>query len=260
MAGLVLMYALTPSALLLPGAVVAPRCRVSPVRLCDNVMPEAAAEAIPAGQLADAWQRDEKAKKLFDVLKGCSVYIVGLGGRKSAVARVLSRRLQYRCYDVNSLICSTYTALGGGGEAVSLSQLVAKEPLEDVEQLAGAVLSEVQQFTRSVFVAWDGAVSPAAFAVMQQGLVVNLVFEATTDDDIALPTENAEETKEAWLAGHDTADVTINVAAGSAADDAAYQVVDELLTYIANNPAKSDEWKQTADAKLEEADKEKGGM
>ena len=54
----------------------------APPRCCDaNAMPDAAAEAIPAGQLADAWQRDEKAKGLVDALKGCSIYVVGLGGR-----------------------------------------------------------------------------------------------------------------------------------------------------------------------------------
>ena len=46
-----------------------------------------------------------------------------------------------------------------------------------------AILTEVQQFTRSVFVNWDGAVDTKAFAIMQQGLVINLLFEATTDED-----------------------------------------------------------------------------
>lgn len=122
-------------------------------------MPDAALEAVPPGQLADAWQRDEKAKQLVEVLKGCSIYLVGLGGRKSAVGRVLSRRLRYRCYDISTIMCSTYAALGEGGD-LSLSQLVAKEPLADVEQLSGAVLTQVQQFTRSVFVAWGNLPEP----------------------------------------------------------------------------------------------------
>ena len=235
------------------GGSFAPRVRAPAVRCCD-VMPEAVTEAIPASQLADAWQRDEKAKELAETLKGCSLYMVGLGGRKSAVARVLSKRLRYRCYDVSSLMCSTYAALSAGGEAISLPQLIAKEPLADVEQLAGAILTEVQQFTRSVFVAWDGAVDTKAFAIMQQGLVVNLVFEANADEDVALPAEDAEAVKERWIEGHEKADVTITVPQGSAADDAAYTVIDELLAYIRANPAKSSEWKASADAKLAEAD------
>ena len=255
-----LLCSLIPSALLLHGAPAAPRaigCAArcaTPVRCCDvPAMPEAASAT--SGQLADAWRRDEKAKDLAETLKGCSVYVVGLGGRKSAVARVLARRLRYRCYDVSSLMCSTYGALNGPGEpAVSLPQLLAKEPLADVEQLATAVLGEVQQFTRSVFVAWDGAVDASSFAVMQQGMVVNLDFEATVAEDYALPADEAEATKERWLEGHAKADVTVKIAQGSAADDAAYQVVDELLAYIAANPAKSGEWKSAADAKLSEAD------
>jgi len=241
------------SALLL--AVPAPR-RASAVRCCDEgvtAMPDAVGAELPPEMLADAWQRDEKAKELTEMLKGCSLYIMGLGGRKSAVGRVLARRLRYRCYDVSSLMCSTYAALGGGdAQALSLPQLVAKEPLADVEQLAGAVLGEVQQFTRSVFVTWDGAVEPSAFAVMQQGLVVTLEFEATEDDDVALPADDAEATKERWVEGHAKADVSVTVAQGTAADDAAYQVVDAVISYIQANPAKSGGWKAVADAKLAE--------
>jgi len=179
---------------------------------------------------------------------------VGLGGRKAAVSRVLARPLRYRCYDVTSLMCTTYAALGGGGDPVSLSQLVAKEPLADVEQLAGAVLSEVQQFSRSVFTTWDGSVGSNDFAVMQQGLVVSLDFEATVDDDVSLPADEAEATKERWQAGHAKADVVVHVAQGTAADDAAYQVVETLISHIAANPAKSVGWKANADAKLAERD------
>jgi len=211
-------------------------------------------EAVPASQLADAWVRDEKAKELQTMLKGCSVYVTGLGGRKSAASRVLARRLGYRCYDVSSLMCSTYGAVSGDGATRSLSDILAKEPLEDIEQLANAVLKEVQQFTRSVFVCWDGAIDAAAFAVMQQGLVVNLDFEATTDEDVALPAEDAEETKARWQEGHRTADMTLTIPIGSAADDAAYQVVDSLIAYIKANPAKSSEWKAEADAKLAQND------
>ena len=248
-----LLLALTPAAFLHgmpPRTTGAARCMLH----CSEAMPEGAMESVPPGQLADAWRREEKAKELVEVLKGCSVYVTGLGGRKSAVARVLARRLKYRCYDINSLMCSTYAALSTSGETVSLPQLVAKEPLPDVEQLAGAVLTQVQQFTRSVFVAWDGSVDASAFAVMQQGLVVNLDFEATVDEDVALPPEDADAVKEKWIEGHAKADVQVRVATGSAADDAAYQVVDELLAHIKANPAKSSEWKAEADAKLAETE------
>lgn len=217
-------------------------------------MPDATSDAVPAAQFADAWRRDEKATKLFDTLQGCSIYLVGLGGRRSAVGKVLARRLKYRCYDINNLMCSTYSALSGGGDPLSLPQLVAKEPLADVEQLANAVLREVQQFTRSVFIGWDGGVDVASFAVMQQGIIVNVQFEATIDDDVALPAVDPDAAKEKWIEGHEKADITIKVPAGSAADDAAFQITDEMLAYIAANPAKSTQWKADADAKLADAD------
>ena len=256
-----LILSLLPSALLLNGAL--PRCAPPPTALrcaspCCEAMSDDAKAAVPPGQLAEAWQRDEKAKELNEMLKGCSLYVVGLGGRKTAAARVLARRLKYRFYDVTALMCSTYAALSGGGE-VSLPQLVAKEPLADVEQLSGAVLGQVQQITRSVFVAWDGAIDTGSYAVMQQGIVVNLVFEATEEGDVALPSEDAEEVRQKWLDGHTKADLTVTIAQGAAADDAAYSVASQLLAYIKANPAKSAEWKAEADAKLAEADKKKKG-
>ena len=222
---------------------------------------------------ADAWQRDEKvccllefvrvmtcangacfadfeqAQELAEVLQGCSLYLVGLGPKKSSVGRVLARRLaRYRCYDIPSLMCSTYKALSGGAEELSLAQLVASEPIADVEQLATAVLREVQPFTRSVFVAWDGAVSVADFAVMQQGIIVHL--ESASEEGVVLPSEDAETAVEAWREGHRKADTTVQLEDGLAADDAAKKVVDALLAFIAANPAKSSEWKAEADAKL----------
>ena len=183
-------------------------------------------EAIPPGQLADAWQREEKAKQLSEELKGCSLYVVGLGPRKTAVGRVLARRLaRYRCYDVSTLMTSTYQQLAGqeeGAEPITLAKLLTSEPLEDVEQLASAVLMQVQAFSRSVFVTWDGAVSTADYAVMQQGLVVHLKQE--DPEGTALPAEGAEEALEKWQAGHKKADVTVRIEDTDAADDAAFQV------------------------------------
>lgn len=247
---LLVIGSLLPASLLV--GVPATRPAHPHVRCCDSAAPAMPAGADPS-QLADAWRRDEKAKDLAEMLKGCSIYVVGAGGRKTAVARVLARRLCYRCYDISNLMCTTYSALSGDSETpVSLPQLLAKEPLADVEQLASAVLSEVQQFTRSVFVTWDGAVDMSAFAVMQQGLVVHLDFEATVDDDVALPADDAEETLERWREGHAKADLTITIAQGTAADDAAYQMVNGLVDYIAANPAKNVDWKAEADAKLAE--------
>ena len=102
---------------------------------------------MPPEKLAQAWRGQEQAETLGTLLKGCSIYIVGLGSRKTAIGRVLSRRLpRYRVYDVGSLMCTTYRSLAGGEEALSLQQLVSKEPLADVEQLANAVLRELQQY------------------------------------------------------------------------------------------------------------------
>lgn len=109
------------------------------------------------------------------MLKGCSLYLMGLGVRKNAIGRVLARRLpRYRYYDLPELMCSTYTAMQGATETVGTKQLLHTEPLADVEELSSAILREVQQFSRSVHVVWDGAVSTANFMVMQQGIVVHL--------------------------------------------------------------------------------------
>lgn len=226
----------------------APRCAVQ----CCDTIPDSLSEQIPPEKLSEAWLRDDKAKELGETLKGCSLYLVGFGARKTAVARLLSRRLpRYRLYDVGTIMCSTYAAMGGDGGAVSLKDLMAKEPLADVEQLSQAVLREVQQFARSVFVAWDGAITTADYMVMQQGIVVHLDFDAFEEDEVALPAEDAEATREAWAAGHAKADVTVKLEKGLAADDAAYQVVDALLSFIEANPAKSKEWKEKADEALE---------
>jgi len=146
---------------------------------------------------------------------------------------------------------STYQQLAGqeeGAEPITLAKLLTSEPLEDVEQLASAVLMQVQAFSRSVFVTWDGAVSTADYAVMQQGLVVHLKQE--DPEGTALPAEGAEEALEKWQAGHKKADVTVRIEDTDAADDAAFQIVDALLEFIEANPAKSKEWKAQADAKL----------
>ena len=119
-----------------------------------------------------------QATELDGMLKGCSLYLLGLGPKKAAVGRVLARRLpRYRCYDVSELMCSTYKALSGGAETTSLKQLVADEPLADVEQLGGAILREVQAFSRAVIVGWDGAIEPSDYMIMQQGIVVHIETE-----------------------------------------------------------------------------------
>lgn len=227
-------------------------CRCSPVRCCSEVMPPEASDAIPPEKLADAWSREEKAKELTGVLKGCSLYLTGLGVKKTAVGRVLARRLGYRCYDVGTLMASTYQTLSGSEEATSLSQLVATEPLADVEQLAGAVLQQVQAATRSVIVAWDGSVSTSDFAIMQQGIVVHISEDEP--ENVALPAEGGDEALESWSAGHRQADVTVRVDGDSAADDATFLAVDALLDFVAANPSKSEAWKAEADAKLASKD------
>ena len=91
-----------------------------------------------------------------------------------------------------------------------------------LEELAAAVLQQVQPFTRSVFVTWDGAVADRDFAVMQQGMVVQLVTEAS--DAVALPTDESEATLERWREGHEKADIRVEIDSDMAADDAAFKV------------------------------------
>ena len=159
-----------------PAAFTAGRAR--PLR-CEEAssLPEEAAKKIPPEMLAAAWEREEEAKELSALLKGCQVYLVGLSTRKNAVGRALARRLQtYRLLDAPALMLSTYKALQGGeaAEQLTMESLMASEPVEDVQQLSAAVMREVQQYKRSVIVTWDGAVEPMDFMVMQQGIVANL--------------------------------------------------------------------------------------
>jgi hypothetical protein len=215
-------------------------------------MPEEVAKNIPPEMLAAAWEREEEAKELSTLLKGCQVYLVGLSTRKIAVGRALARRLQtYRLLDAPALMLSTYKALQGGEatEQLSMQVLMASEPVEDVQQLSAAVMREVQQYKRSVIVTWDGAVEPMDFMVMQQGIVANLQFEGA-EDDVYLPAEGGEEILERWRAGHGQADVSVVVAAGVAPDDAAAQLVSQLAAFIKKNPSRSEEWKEEADSKL----------
>jgi len=227
----------------------APRCL--PFLCQEQAIPESVTENIPPGQLADAWRRDEKAKELNEALKGCSLYLVGTGVRKNAIGRVLARRLtQYRFYELPSLMCSTYQTLSKSSDKVSLQQLLTAEPLADVEALASALLQEVQQYTRCVHVVWDGAVSTANFMVMQQGIVVNVATQTSSDETLALPSVEPEATLETWLERHKKADVTVELKDGVAADDAAYELIEAVLAFIAKNPAKSKEWKLEADNKM----------
>jgi len=241
-----------PMHLLRSVAVTAGARLSSPPRCCDSVdVEKVSAAGVPPEKLAQAWRGQEQAETLGTLLKGCSIYIVGLGSRKTAIGRVLSRRLpRYRVYDVGSLMCTTYRSLAGGEEALSLQQLVSKEPLADVEQLANAVLRELQQYSRSVFVTWDGAVTSSDYMVMQQGLVVHLDL-STKSEEVALPTDGAEGVMDAWQDGHTRADVTVRIEEGTVADDAALKVIDALIAFIKDNPAKSGEWKAKADAELE---------
>ena len=194
------------------------------VRLSESqAIPPEAVDKIPPGQLADAWGRDEKAKELSEKLKGCSLWIVGLGPKKTAVGRVLARRLtRYRCYDINALMISTYQQLSAGAEPVTLAKLVASEPLGNVEQLAAAIVQQVQAYSRSVFITWDGAISTRDYSIMQQGLVVHLEQEAP--ENVALPADGADDALDRWKDGHRMADVTVSIAPTDAADDAVMKV------------------------------------
>lgn len=213
-------------------------------------LPEAAADAIPPNKLAGAWKRDEQARELDGVLKGCSLYLVGLGPRKAAIGKVLARRLaQYRVYDVSTILLSTVRSLNDG-QAISMEKLLESEPLDDVKTLADAVLREIQQYTRAVFVTWDGSVERSDFMVMQQGIVVHLDFEGAGEQALTLKNGDGAETLAAWQAGHRVADVQVPLAEGLAADDAVEEVMGALLKFIEKNPAKSAEWKAEADEKL----------
>jgi len=224
-----------------------PRCQADSI-------PDSVSEAIPPERLADAWRREEKATELAEVLKGCSLYLIGLGPRKTAVGRILARRLpRYRFYDLADLMLSTYKSMPGAKDVAGPKQLLLAESLADVEELSSAILREVQQFSRSVSVVWDGSISVANFMVMQQGIVVHLDTGAGPDE-VALPSVDSEEVLERWKQGHMQADVTVDLSGEVPADDAVLKVVDALLEFIAKNPAKSEAWKAAADEKLDSAE------
>lgn len=206
-------------------------------------------QSIPPERLADAWRRDEQAAELVELLQGCPLYLIGVGARKNAVGKVLSRRLtRYRYYEVVALLLSTYKTMAGKSEDVSLQNLLSSESLTDVEMLSSAVLQQVQAYSRSVIVPWEGAVSRSDFMVMQQGIVIRITSE--DEGEVALPEENADETLQKWRDAHALADVTIALEDGVPADDAVAQVVDGVLKFISANPAKNAEWKAKAEASL----------
>lgn len=208
------------------------------------------AEPTAPSSASETEEAAAEAAKLAERLQGCSIYVLGLGTRKTAIARALASRLgNYRQYDVSQLMLTTVKALNPDAEAVSLRQLVAEQPLADVEALARAVLGEVQPYKRSVFVAWDGSVDTQDFMVMQQGLVVNLQYDATADE-VALPSAEAAETLARWSEGHAKADVTVALPKDAAADAAVREVCAAVTAYVDANPSKSGAWKSKADEAL----------
>lgn len=234
---------------LLPGRWSAAACSSrAPVVRCQEEIPASALENIPPAAMADAWMRDEKARELGEALKGCSVYLVGLGSPKlEAVGRIFSRRLpKYRYYSVPELMCSTYATLSGGEEGAAapmMSDLYEAEPMDDVTSLARAITDQVQQYTRAVVRSWEGSVSTSDFAVMQQGIVVRVVGMEPEPSSGAV-----EEAREGWAEKHSAADVTVSVETEAPTDDIVFAVVKGLLEFIEKNPGKSDEWKSKADA------------
>lgn len=221
--------------------------------VCEETLPDAASEAIPPAKMAEAWRRDEASTELRETLKGCSLYVTGLGARKNAVGRALARRLDYRYYDVPALMCSTYKTLSGSAESQSLQTLVGAEPLADVQELSTCVMREVQALVKSVIVVWDGAVAPNDFMMMQQG-IVTCVESPEAETEVALPADGGDDALASWRAGHAQADVTIALEEGMLPDDAAALLIKDLLAHIAKNPAMSKGWKAEADKKLAEQD------
>jgi hypothetical protein len=198
---------------------------------------------------ANAEAAAASAEQLKAVLQGCSLYVLGLGPKKAAIARALAQRLGYRNYDITQLMCTTVKTMNPEVEALSLRQLLATQPLGDVEGLARAVLSEVQQFARSVFAVFDGSVEPKDFMIMQQGLVIHLEYGAEAAE-VSLPAADTDATLARWAKGHAQADVTVALPKDAAADQAVLAVSNALLAYIEANPSKSGAWKAKADEAL----------
>jgi len=230
------------------------RARFGPV-CCQSEIPGEAMENIPPAAMADAWMRDEKARELGEALKGCSVYLIGTGGSKlEGIGRIFSRRLpRYRFYSVPDLMCSTYNALSGG-EAGStppkLSEMYAAEPLSEIAVLSRAIMDQVQQYTRSVITVWEGAVTTSDFAVMQQGIVVQVAGPQPDDPDAggeAVATARTE-----WKDKYVSADITVDVMADAPSDDIVLGIMEGMLAFIQKNPGKSDEWKAKSEALLKQ--------
>merc|ERR1719203_516097 len=128
---------------------------------------------------------------------------------------------------------------------MSMAELSKAEPLEDIVQLSRAVMGQVQQYARSVITVWDGAVSTADFAVMQQGIVVHI--EESADP---VWSDIPAETLDQWRAGYEGADVAVQVGETALTDDVVFQLVQDVLTFIEKNPARSIEWRQKAEEQL----------
>jgi len=229
----------------LPPRHVAPRTG-QPLRCQEGEIDLASASAeIPPSELAKAWRREEKGGELAEALKGCPLYMVGCGSRRTSLAKILSRRLpRYREFDVPTLIVSTYNAIAGGDDpCTSTGQLCEREPIDDVGQLNRLVLDQVQSYTRTVVSAWEGAVTAADYRMMEQGIVLHIVEEPSAELSAV-----SSETIEQWQLGYDEADVAFTLDADVPTDDAAFQLMQDVLQFIKDNPGKSAEWKAKADA------------
>lgn len=186
---------------------------------------------VPPEKLAQAWQRKEQTDLLKGKLAGCSVYVVGASVEtKSAVARLLARRLQYRFLDMPQIVEG---CIGGKSE----EDVAREEGEESLAELQAQVLDNLQAYTRCV-ISTSGATGSRTsdWSPMQQGVVLWL---RGTDEDVGSTLKQA--------------DATAVIEPGAGVDDLVGALVGNILEEIKKNPPLHEGWKAKADAGGEEA-------
>lgn len=191
-----------------------------------------------------------RGRELAEKLKNVNLYLVGMmGSGKSVVGEAISRQLgSYTFVDTDETI---EKAVGS-----SVSDLFASEGEAGFRAVEEQVLGQVAAYVRLVIATGGGIVTTKAnWASLRQGIVVWL--DVPTDVLFARLDGDAERAKRPLLGDRDDleakldamleeraslygeADVRVSLSGGESAGEVAGLVIDDVITFINENPAKT---------------------
>ena len=191
-----------------------------------------------------------RGRELAEKLKNVNLYLVGMmGSGKSVVGEAISRQLgSYTFVDTDETI---EKAVGS-----SVGELFASEGEPGFRAVEEQVLGQVAAYVRLVIATGGGIVTTKAnWASLRQGIVVWL--DVPTDALVARLDGDAERAKRPLLGDRDgleakldamledraslygEADVRVSLGGGESAGEVADLVIDDVITFINDNPAKT---------------------